>query len=200
MDSTRWYAVALGVIAASVFVSCLLWRSIVFTCSCSSYYFLKYLSYPQIPHIFKGKSQTTRFELFLILMVLMGNVLCCTIGIQDVPAFTRRLGVLSIVNNIPLAMGGHPNLVMDFCGIGVKSYALLHQWMGRTTIVEGLLHSALMLSVGVKSNPRMLTRYTGMIVSAIPTANGVLSANLEGCRGNGYYPLNLTGLRPPSLL
>lgn len=84
---------------------------------------------------------TTRFEAALIVAFVTGNILCVAIGVENTTTLSKRLGQMSTINLIPLALGGHMNLITNCCDIKVKNYQHVHRWLGRVAIVEGLVHS-----------------------------------------------------------
>src|SRR2546423_15407161 len=109
MNSTQWYSAglrAIGVLCIAFFV-----LSLIFTCLriFLAYSFLKYVFYGQIPRSLRGSSTITGFEALLFILFLAGNVLCVVLGTKD-SSVTERMGVVSVINFVPLALGGHMNL------------------------------------------------------------------------------------------
>ncbi|KAI1382607.1 uncharacterized protein F4822DRAFT_435284 [Hypoxylon trugodes] len=49
---------------------------------------------------------------------------------------------MSIINLIPLFLGGCMNVIADCCGISLRTYARIHRSLGRVAILEGLIHVA----------------------------------------------------------
>ncbi len=44
---------------------------------------------------------------------------------------------------MPLALGGHMNIVVSRYGITSRAYERMHRWLGRVAVVEGLVHASL---------------------------------------------------------
>jgi hypothetical protein len=169
MDITQWYAVALGgVVALSIIASLFL---TIFKCTRTDVKlcFLKHVYYPQIHKCLRGSEKTTRLDVVVIVAFLVGNVLCTTIRVKDVPGLTRRSGLMSTIILMPLSLGGHMNLIANHCGIRLGSYARMHRWLGRVAIVQGLVHTAAAVSLQ-KPDLRMPSDIGGLIVSYVRTS------------------------------
>ncbi|KAI9767639.1 MAG: hypothetical protein M1840_005510 [Geoglossum simile] len=165
MDITQWYAVALGGLVAVSVISYLLLSIIRIAHTYTTIYFLKYLFYPQVHRYIRGK--TTRFDAVLIVAFLVGNILCTTIGVKDIPSFTRRTGLMSTINLMPLSLGGHLNLVASRCGITFEDYSRIHRWLGWVAIAEGLVHAAAAASI------QKLSLHTLPQIAALTAAIGM---------------------------
>lgn len=136
MDITQWYGVALGSLAALIILfSNLHIRPAVFL--------LKHIFYPQIHPLIRGTSKTTRFEAILIGSFLVGNVLCTSLGIKSPSDFVKRTALVSVINIIPLFLGGRINTIVSFSRVKYEPYARIHRWLGRIAIVECIVHSTL---------------------------------------------------------
>ncbi|KAH7108739.1 hypothetical protein B0J11DRAFT_390362, partial [Dendryphion nanum] len=66
--------------------------------------------------------------------------------VKSVPEFTKRSGLISIINLMPLSLGANMNLIMSHCGISLPTYAKIHRWLERVAIVESLTHVAVAVS------------------------------------------------------
>src|SRR5690242_1411732 len=64
------------------------------------------------------------------------------IGVRDLPSAIRRTGLISVINLVPLALGGHINPVISRL-IKPRSYERIHRWVGRVAIAEASIHSIL---------------------------------------------------------
>jgi hypothetical protein len=142
MDVTQWYAIALGGLFALPFITCLILAIIKKTGPYTKLHFLKHVYYPQVHKYLRGSEKTTRFDLGLICVFLVGIVLCTSIRVRDISALARRSGLISIINLIPLSLGSHMNLIASCYGISLGTYGRIHRWLGRVAIVEGLIHTA----------------------------------------------------------
>jgi hypothetical protein len=78
----------------------------------------------------------------MIIVFLVGNILCITIQVKDIPELVRRSGLISTINLMPLTLGPYINRIASYCGLRLDVYARIHRWLGRTAIIEGLVHTA----------------------------------------------------------
>jgi hypothetical protein len=81
----------------------------------------------------------TRFDIALLFALLAGNIACLIVE-EDIPSLVRRLGVMSTINLMPLVLGEHMNFVANRCGVSLRAYAHMHEWLGGVAILEGLVH------------------------------------------------------------
>lgn len=166
MDVATWYAVALGGLITAFFLAYMLLSVLAIAQLFGKRIFQKYLSYRQIPRYLRGPGKTTWFHLLLLLTFLITNVIALSVGVDDVPEFARRSGLLSVVNLIPLFLGGQINAISSHCGIGLKTYTRIHRWLGRVAIVEGLIHVIVTISI---RRPNFETRadVAALVVSSL---------------------------------
>ena len=163
MNTTQWYAVALGALAAFSIVFFLMWSLIRVVHTYATFYFLKYVFYPQIHRYFRGSSKTTCFDATLIVVFLASNVVCVVIGVGDATTLSKRMGQMSTINLIPLALGGHMNVIVNLCGVRPENYQRMHRWLGRVAIVEGLVHS-IMAATSQKLDLRISSQVAALVV------------------------------------
>ena len=164
MDITQWYAVALGGTVALLIIASILLAILTITRKYATFRFLKHVYYPQVHKYLRGSEKTTRFDLALIAVFLVGNMLCTAIRVNNISDLARRSGMLSVINLIPLAPGAHMNLIANSCGVRLDAYGRIHRWMGRVAIVEGLIHTATNLSLHTM-NFQTLSDIGGLTVS-----------------------------------
>jgi hypothetical protein len=166
MDITQCYAVALGGVVALFIIAKTFLTIFKYTRTYAKFYFLKYVYYPQIHKLLRGSEKTTGFDVLLIVVFLVGNVLCTTIRVKDIHGLTGRSGLMSIINLMPLSLGGHMNLIASRCGIRLGAYSRTHRWLGRVAIVEGLIHTVAAVSLR-KSDLRMPSDIAGLTVGYV---------------------------------
>jgi hypothetical protein len=142
MDITQWYAIALGGLVSLFITTCLLLIIFGVARTYAKVYFLKHVFYPQTHRYLRGSGKTTPFDAILIMLFLVGNILCITIRVKDIPELVRRSGLMSTISLMPLSLGAHMNLIASRCGLRLDVYARIHRWLGRTAIIEGLVHTA----------------------------------------------------------
>ncbi|KAK7179080.1 ferric reductase like transmembrane component [Paraphaeosphaeria sporulosa] len=69
------------------------------------------------------------------------NVTACTLWVPNPAEIAKRCGTLFIINVIPLYLGGRTNYIADkILRLQLNEYALLHRWMGRICVAQGLVH------------------------------------------------------------
>jgi hypothetical protein len=109
--------------------------------------FLKHLYHSRVRLYIRGSnryirfsSKTTRFDVFLIVLFLVGNVICFNIRIKDVLNLIKRFSLLCIINLMPLALREHMNLVASFYGIKLNVYANMYEWLRRVVIIKGFIY------------------------------------------------------------
>ena len=135
MNIIQWYAVALAAIAALSIIFYVLGISIGILRTYATYHFIKHVFYPRV-HRYTGG--TTRYHALLVIALLVGNVLCLTIGTHNRTETMQRAGLLSTVHLIPLALGSHMNSIVSCCGLGYEAYSAVHRWIGRVAVIEGV--------------------------------------------------------------
>ena len=164
MDIIQWYAVALAAIAALSIVFYVLGISISFLRTYVTYHFLKHIFYPRVHKYIRG---TTRYHALLVIALIVGNVLCLTLGMRDRTEILQRTGLLSTVNLVPLALGSHMNSVVSCCGLGYETYSAIHHWIGRVAVIEGVIH--VILAVVLQTpNLHSSTQVAALVVSLSP--------------------------------
>ena len=164
MDTTQWYAIALGGVIALFITTYLLISIISIIRLFARMYFLQFLVYPQIPRYLRGSQNATSLDVLVLIIFLLSNVLTMAIGVNSVAGFLKRSGLLSVINTTPLFLGGQMNALASRCGIGLRSYARTHRWLGRVTVLEGLIHA---IVATAKRRPSLNSRadVAGVIVS-----------------------------------
>jgi hypothetical protein len=141
MDNSQWYAVAIAAIAASFLCFYTLKRLIGWLKIFVVFYFLKYLHYRRIYTRLRGA--TTWFCALLIVVFLAGNAIYLYLNVNDRDELLQQTGILSTVNLIPLALGGHMNFLVNMCGLSLRDNNQMHVWIARVAVTEALLHSVL---------------------------------------------------------
>jgi hypothetical protein len=170
MDITQWFAVALGgLVVLSIVFSLLFWITKLARTYGTSH-FLKHWYYPQV-HRYIRTGKTTRFEMVLVAAFVVGNVICLTVGVKDVPSLIKRSGLISIINLMPLSLGAHMNLIASYCGISLGAYASIHRWLGWVAIVEGLVHTIAAVS-HQKLNLHITSDVAALTASQSESLNG----------------------------
>ncbi|KAK4252392.1 ferric reductase like transmembrane component-domain-containing protein [Corynascus novoguineensis] len=102
----------------------------------------------------------TRLQLVFLLGYFATNVAFCVMTIDfsgefsDVAKLIRnRTGYLSVVNMIPLfLMAGRNNPLITLLGMSFDTFNLLHRWLGRIVMLEGVAHTVAFLVSNASRN------------------------------------------------
>jgi hypothetical protein len=83
-------------------------------------------------------------SLFNICLLVAANITACALKIRDRGELARRCGRLFLVNMVPLFLGGRRSLLADqILRIHSSEQSLLHRWMGRVCVLQGLVHATI---------------------------------------------------------
>jgi hypothetical protein len=179
MDTPEWYAVSIGALVALFIALCI----VLFLASIlriyGTFYFLKHVFYPQFPRFLPGRQQATRFDFLILLAFVGGNILSMSLFVRTKADFIGRSAMISTINLIPLALGAQMNIVASRCGIKLSTYSRAHRWLGRVTIIEGLIHAVVAVS-SQKPNLHTLQDISGLIVSVFASTRKI-SLTASGC-------------------
>jgi hypothetical protein len=103
----------------------------------------------QYPVLFRRRAYywmgITRLEFVVIILLLAANVAAIVWPVEDILTVERRLAMLAAINAVSVFLGGRTNPPTDLVGIPLSTYYLFHHWIGRVTIIEGLLHASFAL-------------------------------------------------------
>lgn len=163
MDVASWYAVTLGGLMLASVLASVLFSIIAISQHYGGITFRRYLLYPQIPRYLRNSDKTSWFDLLVFVMFLGANAIALSAGVGSTTHFIRRSGLISVINLIPLFLGGQMNIIASRCGIGLRAYIRIHRWLGAVAIAEGLLH-AIMSMARQMPNLKLRTDVAGLVV------------------------------------
>jgi hypothetical protein len=152
MDSTLWYLVAL----CGVFIlSFALW-AMKFLLPNFRNCFVRHLKYPLLLHRGRHWDSITRLQGAFILLFLSLNlvIIFSPFAPLDWRQVQQRAAFASGINLIPLCLGGRMGPVVEAFNVHRSTYQLLHHWLGRTAIIDGLIHASIVLTL--RPRPGML--------------------------------------------
>ncbi|KAK5088839.1 hypothetical protein LTR05_003061 [Lithohypha guttulata] len=100
----------------------------------------------------------TRFQAIFISFVIIYNVFACVWNVpwsdpelQVLPILRNRTGTLATVNLIPIIiMSTIKNPLINALDISYDSFNLMHRWIGRLSILQGLAHTLCWMIAKVK--------------------------------------------------
>lgn len=79
---------------------------------------------------------------------------------------------MSVINLMPLALGGHMNFIASRCKIRPHTYERIHRWVAKVAIVEGLLHSSMAVASNVTGSWSPPTIVAAAILATILISSG----------------------------
>ncbi|KAH0545347.1 hypothetical protein FGG08_000646 [Glutinoglossum americanum] len=82
-------------------------------------------------------------QAIVLLAYVVVNGICMGIGVRNTKDLMLRSGMMASVNIVPLFLGGRTSFLANGIGIPLHTYYLAHHWVGRTAIIQGLLHASL---------------------------------------------------------
>jgi predicted ferric reductase len=111
--------------------------------------FHRFLNFGSIP---------TRFQSVFILAVIIVNVFACCWNIpwndarlQVLPILRNRTGTLSVANLVPiLVMATIKNPLIELLDISYDTFNMMHRWLGRLSILQGVAHTVCYLVAKVE--------------------------------------------------
>lgn len=116
----------------------LTFRVLRFSYSRTSFFFLKHVIYPYLWRY--GK--ITRIRSLFTIIYLIINMLFASIPVSSKADISKRTGLLSIVNMVPL-FAGYNTVLTDYLDMSVKTQHQLHLCMGAVTFCHGAVHAIL---------------------------------------------------------
>jgi hypothetical protein len=93
-------------------------------------------------YLFRG---ATCVELLLVSTYIAGNGVAVVLKAIKGASIASSAALAASINLIPLLLGGRTSRVADVIGVSRPTYYVAHHWIGRTAIVEGLVHAAIRL-------------------------------------------------------
>ncbi|KAI9884401.1 MAG: hypothetical protein M1823_003811 [Watsoniomyces obsoletus] len=150
MDITRWYGYSLIAVIGCLIVrqTCIFFFA--FVRAYGLFYLLKQVFYPVL---FKRRNRSdsiTRSQAMIILIYLAANGLLLGLHIRTAAELQSRSSKLAMINMVPLFFGGRMNFWIDYLGITLQAYYLMHHWVGRVVVAQGLIHSGLAIAASMR--------------------------------------------------
>ena len=121
----------------------------------------KRLNYTLVVKRQKGSSDVSVLAAILIILYVTANIVVCTFRISGRAELAKRCGSLFVINMVPLYLGGRTSLIGDkVLHLNLSQYGLLHRWVGRVCVIQGLIHSFINFSVVPSSTWEILVRHS----------------------------------------
>jgi predicted ferric reductase len=138
------YTIAL----ASLFGLLLLWKLLSLVEISTRQLILSYLRkrflYTLVYHRRAGTDDINVASTINIIVLVAANMTACIYGLPDRIELARRCGALFLLNATPLLLGGRTSFLIDRIMIlKPNQQSLLHRWMGRVCVLQGLIHGGI---------------------------------------------------------
>lgn len=143
----------------------------------------KLLFYAALAHhtyIFRNHAwaRLTCIQVCILLAYLAANGVAIGLGIQDTVGLETRSATVALLNLVLVSFAGHAHQIAETAGLSLSMYRFLHFWAGRVTVVEALLHVALVVTrrqtIDDLFKSGCIVRYRAGFIRA--------TANNTGCR------------------
>ena len=108
----------------------------------------------------KGSSNISVFIAILIFLYITANIIIYTLKILGRAKLIKHYSSLFVINMVSLYLGGRTSLISDKVHLNLSQYGLLHRWVGRVCVIQGLIHSFINFSVVPSSTWEILVRYS----------------------------------------
>ncbi len=176
MDIIHWYAISLAAIVSSLIIGniCVFFVSIIR--AYGLFYLQKYIFYLVLFKRRNGSGSITRFQALSIITYMAANGILMSIGIRSMSDLQHRAGALATVNIMPLFLGGRMSILLDYVGMSLHSYHMMHHWVGRTFVEQCFLHAVLAIYSSTKWEYNK-SQISGIIVRYF--SNEIMSISLH---------------------
>jgi len=147
-DILSWYSFIFACIFVAWLVARAVYRAMTFKCLSTSFYlFLKHFAYPNISPRLPFVGTTTPLHALLALVYTSANIaFILKDGIKSKIVVGNHAATLSILNIVPLLCGPRLLLMTEMLGASFRTSLGIHRWLGRTAIVEVLIHTVISLT------------------------------------------------------
>ncbi|KIW21776.1 uncharacterized protein PV07_12796 [Cladophialophora immunda] len=127
----------------------------------------RFLTYPRL---FGGNQYFqpwTMLECIMLLGFAAVNVIVATLPWLSIQELRRRLGVLAVVNMVPLYFGTAHDIPATIFGLLLRDYSRVHRVMGAACITLGLMHAILSWNTVPQKNSSSLWTWNQVVFSSI---------------------------------
>ncbi|KAL2193981.1 hypothetical protein P885DRAFT_63524 [Corynascus similis CBS 632.67] len=135
------------------------------------------------------KQKAAPLKLLLLSAYIAGNGVAVALKAIKGATIASSAALAASINLIPLLLGGRTSRVADVIGVSRPTYYVAHYWIGRTAIVEGLVHAA----IGSKAWPRLHCSFLLVFLLSLPRLRRMLGAAFHGVH-RILYLAGMTGL------
>ena len=126
-------------------------------------FILNHIIYAHSYYHFIGLGSISRSRFILTTLYYIGTGICNCIGVHTIDDAAKRAARLSIVNLIPMFLGGGYEFGARLLGISLRSYGFLHRLFASVAFLEATIH------IVIQAQTRMISlnqvQIYGIIVS-----------------------------------
>ncbi|KAI0976396.1 hypothetical protein F4678DRAFT_416913 [Xylaria arbuscula] len=171
MDITVFY----GAILAIILISATCRRFAVVITERFQQQFRRNVLYPLALTRRNHTDSITRLDVLCLLVFLGANGVILGWSPREPSAISRRASQLSLLNIVPLFLGGKTNPLISFVGIPLSKYYFAHHWFGRVAAVEALIHLGISIykADGLSKNGVSISGYLGAVTLIIIVISSV---------------------------
>jgi hypothetical protein len=100
-----------------------------------------------------------------ICLLIAANITACALKINNRAELAKRCGNLFIVNMVPLFLGGQRSILTDkILRLQSSEQSLLHRWMGRVCVTQGLFHGILNAMSSSATTPQIIVSISILLI------------------------------------
>lgn len=103
-------------------------------------YLLRHVIYARFYWTFLGLGSTSRFHLILAISYIAGTGVCNFVQVDTLQAAGKRAAKLSLINLIPMFLGGSYEFGARILGVSLYSYGFLHRSFALVALIEAVTH------------------------------------------------------------
>ena len=132
MNPIEWYYI---VICALLGLPCLVFAFVTLAEAAKSFLFRS-----RLHRCFGTLALWLEPDVLLSLLFVVANVVPMAYGVKDAGTFMQNSGRITIAGLVPLSLGGQISPIPNAIGLRFDTFAKFHRWLGRLTIIEGIIH------------------------------------------------------------
>jgi hypothetical protein len=123
-----------------------------------------------------SSDDVTVFSLLKISSLVAANITACVLKLQDSNELGKRCGSLFLANMIPLFFGGRRGFMNDqILRTQTSEQALVHRWMGRICVTQGIIHGIISIGHHSPSIPHIIVSLCPQALNRAPLTKSHVS-------------------------
>lgn len=129
------YSITIGIIIVSLILYHLARNVFYILSSKFQRFFLVHVIYG------RGLQPISRLQVAIATLYVAGNAICNLVGIHSISDASKRAARLSLINLMPMFMGGGHEYGARLLGTSLNNYSTIHQMFGYVAFAQGLVHT-----------------------------------------------------------